>query len=138
MAGIRIASKQAGHSFLVESPWPLSSAWLDTPMPMFYRMPSPMPYSVRWRSVILECSFLEHVLGLTVARGYHIANVDSTVILERPKLKDYRLQIRQSLADVLHLPLNCLSVKFKTAERVGPVGEGKSCEAHAVVVLLNP
>jgi 2-C-methyl-D-erythritol 2,4-cyclodiphosphate synthase len=82
--------------------------------------------------------FLEHVLGLTVARGYHIANVDSTVILERPKLKDYRLQIRQSLADVLHLPLNCLSVKFKTAERVGPVGEGKSCEAHAVVVLLNP
>ncbi len=81
--------------------------------------------------------FLEHALGLTVARGYQIANVDSTVILERPKLKDYRLAIRQSLADVLHLPLDCLSVKFKTAERVGPVGEGKSCEAHAVVLLLK-
>jgi len=74
---------------------------------------------------------------LVLARGYQVANVDSTVVLERPKLKEYRLPIRQKLADVLHLPLDSLSVKFKTAEKVGPVGEGKSCEAHAIVLLLN-
>jgi len=80
---------------------------------------------------------LKQVLGLVLARGYQVANVDSTVVLERPKLKEYRLPIRQKLADVLHLPLDSLSVKFKTAEKVGPVGEGKSCEAHAIVLLLN-
>ena len=80
---------------------------------------------------------LKQVLGLVLARGYQVANVDSTVVLERPRLKEYRLPIRQKLADVLHLPLDSLSVKFKTAEKVGPVGEGKSCEAHAIVLLLN-
>ena len=80
---------------------------------------------------------LKQVLELVLARGYQVANVDSTVVLERPKLKEYRLPIRQKLADVLHLPLDSLSVKFKTAEKVGPVGEGKSCEAHAIVLLLN-
>jgi 2-C-methyl-D-erythritol 2,4-cyclodiphosphate synthase len=81
--------------------------------------------------------FLEHALALVVAKGYQLANVDSTVILERPKLKDYRLPIRQKLADVLQLSLDSVSVKFKTAERVGPVGEGRSCEAHAVAILLS-
>src|SRR5271165_1936766 len=80
---------------------------------------------------------LEHVLGLVRAAGYEVTNVDSTVLLERPKLRDYRLPIRQKLADVLQLPLDSLSVKFKTGEKVGPVGEGKSCEAHAVVLLVN-
>src|SRR5271157_4687334 len=80
---------------------------------------------------------LKQVLGLVLARGYQVANVDSTVVLERPRLKEYRLPIRRKLADVLHLPLDSLSVKFKTAEKVGPVGEGKSCEAHAIVLLLN-
>jgi 2-C-methyl-D-erythritol 2,4-cyclodiphosphate synthase len=80
---------------------------------------------------------LRRVAALVLAKGYQVANIDSTVLLERPKLKDYRLQIRHSLADVLHLSPESLSVKFKTGEKVGPVGEGKSCEAHAVVLLLN-
>jgi 2-C-methyl-D-erythritol 2,4-cyclodiphosphate synthase len=80
---------------------------------------------------------LAHVFGLVLERGYRVANVDSTVVLERPKLKEYRLPIRQKLAVVLHVSLDSVSVKFKTAEKVGPVGEGKSCEAHAVVILLK-
>jgi 2-C-methyl-D-erythritol 2,4-cyclodiphosphate synthase len=80
---------------------------------------------------------LVRVSALVLARGFRVANIDSTVVLERPKLKEYRLEIRQRLADVLHLPIDSLSVKFKTAEKVGPVGEGKSCEAHAVVLLLS-
>ena len=68
-------------------------------------------------------------------QGYEIVNVDSTVILERPKLKDYRFDIRQKLAATLDLAVERVSVKFKTAERLGPVGEGKSAEAQAVVTI---
>jgi 2-C-methyl-D-erythritol 2,4-cyclodiphosphate synthase len=82
--------------------------------------------------------FLDHALRLVNERNYIVMNVDATIILERPKLKDFRLQIRENLATVLHLGLDSVSVKFKTAERVGPVGEGKSCEAHAVVLLASP
>jgi 2-C-methyl-D-erythritol 2,4-cyclodiphosphate synthase len=79
--------------------------------------------------------FLLHAQELALEKGYHLVNVDSTVILERPKLKDYRLPIREKLAATLGLELDRVSVKFKTAEKVGPVGEGRSAEAQAVVTL---
>jgi 2-C-methyl-D-erythritol 2,4-cyclodiphosphate synthase len=81
--------------------------------------------------------FLRHAVKLVEESGYRIANIDSTVILERPKLKDFRPKIRESLAHAVNLPADLVSVKFKTAERVGPVGEGKSCEAQAAVLLVN-
>jgi 2-C-methyl-D-erythritol 2,4-cyclodiphosphate synthase len=62
-------------------------------------------------------------------------NIDTTIILERPKLKDFRLPIRQSLARAVSLPVDAVSVKFKTAEKVGPVGLGHSCEAQATVLV---
>ena len=49
--------------------------------------------------------------------------------------EDYRQSIRESLARTLEIAVDRTSVKFKTAERVGPVGEGKSAEAQAVVTL---
>jgi len=79
--------------------------------------------------------FLRHARDLVSAEGYEIANVDSTVILERPKLKDHRAAIRAKLAETLGLTVEQVSVKFKTAERLGPVGEGLSAEAQAVVLL---
>jgi 2-C-methyl-D-erythritol 2,4-cyclodiphosphate synthase len=79
--------------------------------------------------------FLAHARDLARASGYSIVNVDSTVILERPKLKDYREAIRRQLAATLELDLDRVSVKFKTAEKIGPVGEGRSAEAQAVVTL---
>jgi 2-C-methyl-D-erythritol 2,4-cyclodiphosphate synthase len=79
--------------------------------------------------------FLRHARELVAGKGYQIANVDSTVILERPKLKDYRVAIREKLAKTLSLEPDRVSVKFKTAERLGPVGEGLSAEAQAVVLL---
>lgn len=79
--------------------------------------------------------FLRHARDLVSANSYQIANVDSTVILERPKLKDHRGAIRGKLAETLGLGADQVSVKFKTAERLGPVGEGLAAEAHAVVLL---
>jgi 2-C-methyl-D-erythritol 2,4-cyclodiphosphate synthase len=79
--------------------------------------------------------FLRHAVKLARDKGYTPVNVDSTIILERPKLKEYRSAIRESLAGALGLTLDAVSVKFKTAEKVGPVGEGRSCEAQAAVLL---
>ena len=59
------------------------------------------------------------------------------MILERPKLKDYRVTIRETLAQQLGEPLDRISVKFKTSEKVGPVGEGRSAEAQAIVTLVR-
>ncbi len=81
--------------------------------------------------------FLRHARELVINEGYRIANVDSTVILERPKLKDHRAAMCKSLAEVLALAADKVSVKFKTAERMGPVGEGLSAEAQAVVLITK-
>ena len=79
--------------------------------------------------------FLAHARDLARARGYRIVNVDSTVIMERPKLTGFRDAIRRQLAATLELDADRVSVKFKTAEKVGPVGEGRSAEAQAMVTL---
>lgn len=88
----------------------------------------------KWKGAPSE-RFLDHAVSLVRLGGYTIINVDTTVILERPKLKDYREEIRKSLARILALPLDRVSVKFKTAERVGPVGEGLSAEAQAITMI---
>ena len=79
--------------------------------------------------------FLRHAATLISEAGWEIVNVDSTVILERPKLKDFRDQIRATLAETLNVGVDRISVKFKTSEKVGPVGEGRSAEAQAIVLL---
>jgi len=87
-----------------------------------------------WRGAD-SLQFLQHAQQLAAREGYGIVNIDATVILERPKLKDFRTAIRQKLAGTLHLDVNVISVKFKTAESVGPVGEQRSCEAQATILL---
>ena len=81
--------------------------------------------------------FLEHAVALVKQAGFSLVNVDTTVILEKPKLKNYRDPIRASLATSLALPLDRVSVKFKTAEGVGPVGQGLSAEAQAIVTITR-
>ena len=82
--------------------------------------------------------FLRHARDLAAESGFSIVHIDSIVILEKPKLKDFRHAIREQLAGTLGLPLERVSVKFKTAEKVGPVGEGRSAEAQAVATLACP
>ena len=90
----------------------------------------------RWRGAD-SLQFLRHACKLAQNEGFRIHYLDSTVILERPKLKDYRGKIRQTLADAIGITIDQVSVKFKTSEKVGPVGEGKSAEAQAVVTLVR-
>ncbi|MCC6342719.1 MAG: 2-C-methyl-D-erythritol 2,4-cyclodiphosphate synthase [Bryobacterales bacterium] len=88
----------------------------------------------RWKGAD-SMKLLEHAVRLAREAGFEVVNVDSTVILERPKLKDYRRAMRESLAKCVGIELDRVSVKFKTAEKVGPVGEGRSAEAQAVVLV---
>jgi 2-C-methyl-D-erythritol 2,4-cyclodiphosphate synthase len=81
--------------------------------------------------------FLRHAQQLAARHGYRVVNVDATIILERPKLKDYRQAIRERLAETLGLEPDRVSVKFKTAEQMGPVGERRSAESQALVTLVS-
>jgi len=69
------------------------------------------------------------------AGGYSIVNLDCTVILEMPKILPYVAAIRESIASVLAIPPERVSVKGKTKEGVDAAGEGKAVEAHAVALL---
>ena len=69
------------------------------------------------------------------AKGFEIGNVDSTIIAQAPKLAPYISAIRESIAHALSVSENQVNVKAKTAEKLGPVGEGLAMEARAVVLL---
>lgn len=90
----------------------------------------------RWKGASSD-RFLAHALELVRERGWTIANVDTTVILQRPKLKDFREPMRANIARILGIDVDQVGVKFKTAEKVGPVGEGKSAEAQAIATLIK-
>ena len=69
------------------------------------------------------------------AQGYSIGNVDSTIIAQAPKLAPHIGAMRTRIADILGIAPDCVNVKAKTAEKMGPVGEGLAIEARAVVFL---
>ncbi|MEZ2293187.1 2-C-methyl-D-erythritol 2,4-cyclodiphosphate synthase [Variovorax sp. RCC_210] len=69
------------------------------------------------------------------AAGWEIGNVDSTVIAQAPKLAPHIPLMCQRIADTLGVALEQVNVKAKTAEKLGPVGEGRAMEARAAVLL---
>lgn len=71
------------------------------------------------------------------SEGWEIANIDSTVIAQAPKLAPHLNHIRQQLSSALDLSVAQVSVKAKTAEKMGPVGEYKAMEARAVCLLTR-
>lgn len=70
-------------------------------------------------------------------RGWEIANVDSTVIAQAPKLAPHIFAMCTRIAGALAVQAHQVNVKAKTAERLGPVGMGQSIEARAVVLLVG-
>lgn len=90
----------------------------------------------RWRNAE-SFIFLRYAAGLMKQHGYAVANVDSTVHLERPKLRPYIEQIKKGLAEVLEVETNCVSIKAKTGEGVDAVGECRAVRADAVVLLRS-
>ena len=69
------------------------------------------------------------------AAGFELVNLDCTVVAQAPKLAPFMAAMGQRVADLLGVQLSQVNVKAKTAERLGPVGQGLSMEARAVVLL---
>jgi 2-C-methyl-D-erythritol 4-phosphate cytidylyltransferase/2-C-methyl-D-erythritol 2,4-cyclodiphosphate synthase len=82
-------------------------------------------------------ALLKHTAVLVRERGWQISNVDSTVIAQAPKLAPFIDAMRKNLSEALGLDIAQVNVKAKTAEKMGPVGEGLAMEARAVVMLLR-
>ena len=68
-------------------------------------------------------------------KGYHIVNIDSTVIAQAPKLAPHIEKMRQNIADALEIDINAVSVKATTEERLGFTGDGSGISAHAVCLI---
>lgn len=66
---------------------------------------------------------------------YQIANIDATVILEKPRIGPVKDTIRANLARLLGVQVSCINVKGKSHEKVDAVGEGRAIEAHVVALL---
>lgn len=88
----------------------------------------------RWK----DADSLE-LLGLCAAElrrdGWRIENIDATIVLERPRLADYLMRMRESLASRLSLAIGQVSVKAKSSEGMGYTGDGTGIAAYAVALI---
>lgn len=90
--------------------------------------------SKRWKNVRSE-KFLVKAIEIAKQKGVVPFQVDATIILERPKLGTYKKKIQARLAKLLSLSPNDVSIKAKTAEGLGPEGEGAAISVQSLVVL---
>ncbi len=71
------------------------------------------------------------------AAGYELGNIDCTVIAQAPRLAPHRDAMRERIAAALGVSAGQVNVKAKTAERLGPVGQGLAIEARAVALIFR-
>lgn len=80
---------------------------------------------------------LGRVARLLEEEGYKIGNIDATICAEKPKLLPFINKMRQNISDKLLIPINCVSVKATTTEKLGFVGEEKGITAQAVALITS-
>ncbi len=84
-----------------------------------------------------SADLLRTVLASSIFKGWRIVNLDCTVFAEQPKFAPWRQQIRASLANILNCPIENISVKAKTNEKLDAVGAELAISASAIVLLEN-
>jgi 2-C-methyl-D-erythritol 2,4-cyclodiphosphate synthase len=84
---------------------------------------------------ISSMKLLRSAMEIVTASGASVVNLDATVFLEAPKISPYTREIKESLSNAIGAPSEAVSVKAKTMEGVGPIGEGKGYSAMAVVLM---
>ncbi|MBO8485099.1 MAG: 2-C-methyl-D-erythritol 2,4-cyclodiphosphate synthase [Bacteroidetes bacterium] len=80
---------------------------------------------------------LRRTMDLVSEAGYRAGNADITIAMQRPKLAPYILQMRETIAGIMGVTIDAVSVKATTTEKLGFVGRGEGCEAYAVVLLYR-
>ena len=88
----------------------------------------------QWRNAN-SMELLSRVMWLVRERSLHVVNVDSTIMLETPKLRPYVEAMRENIAGVLGIDTGCVSVKAKTGEGLDAVGQGLAVTAQAAVLM---
>jgi len=79
---------------------------------------------------------LSKVVSLIESQGFHVVNVDTTIILQSPKLGSYKTAIKENLATLLHIDVSAVGVKAKTAEGVlGELGLGTALIAQSSILV---
>ncbi len=91
---------------------------------------------VRWKNAD-SLELLAACADLLKEKGWRIQNLDSTVIAQAPKLAPHIPAMREQIAAALALTVTQINIKAKTAEKLGPVGQGQSIEAQAIVLLCS-
>ena len=81
--------------------------------------------------------FLSEAVRLIKEKDYAVVNLDSTISLEKPKLRPFIDAMRRNLARILEVEIECVSIKAKTGERVDAVGNRQAIKADAVVLLAK-
>ncbi|MPW87653.1 2-C-methyl-D-erythritol 2,4-cyclodiphosphate synthase [Moraxella catarrhalis] len=80
---------------------------------------------------------LKHVYALVQAKGYMLGNADMTVICELPKLSPHNFAMRECIAGVLGVSVDCVSIKATTNEKMGWIGRSEGIWASATVLLIK-
>ena len=80
---------------------------------------------------------LARVMELIRSKGWAVGNVDITIAMQRPKLAPYIIPMRECMASVMGIEVDCVSVKATTTEKLGFVGRGEGCEVYAVALLAK-
>lgn len=78
---------------------------------------------------------LKYVCSIINGKGYKLINIDSTIIAQKPKLSPYIEKMRETLADAMEIPIDCVSVKATTEEKLGFSGAELGIAAHAVALI---
>jgi 2-C-methyl-D-erythritol 2,4-cyclodiphosphate synthase len=90
----------------------------------------------RWKDADSR-TFLAEAVRMIAAAGYRVANIDATIIAERPRIEPHATSMRSIIADLLAIKMSQVSVKATTSEGMGFVGEGLGIAAHAVCLLVE-
>ena len=80
---------------------------------------------------------LGRVMDLLRAEGWSVSNADITIAMQRPKLAPYIVPMRECLAGIMGIPVDRVSVKATTTEKLGFVGRSEGCEVYAVALLTK-
>jgi 2-C-methyl-D-erythritol 2,4-cyclodiphosphate synthase len=90
----------------------------------------------RWKNAASRV-FVEAAMQRVNAAGFAVGNADITILAERPKLKAFKLAMRQAVAELLGVDICNVNIKAGTNEGVDAIGRGEAIAAHAVVLLVS-
>lgn len=80
---------------------------------------------------------LKHACALVTQSNFLINNIDITIVIESPYLQDYILDMRKSIADIMCIDIDQISIKSSTSQKIGMIGEHKAVACYSTILISN-